>query len=71
MTLFFKRVTTGYETYVFLCDYETKRQISEWHMPQSYSQKKAVVNKSKLKSMLIAFIEKGYTKYADRQFFRF
>jgi len=54
---FLKNVITGDETWIFVYDPETNRQSKEWHTSASPRPKKARMNKSKIKSMLICFFE--------------
>ena len=54
---FLEQVITGDETWVFEYDLETKRQSSEWHTNESPRPKKARMSKSKMKSMLIVFLD--------------
>jgi hypothetical protein len=51
----FSRVITGDESWILEHDRETKRQSWEWHTTNSPRPKKARMNKSKIKSMLICF----------------
>jgi len=52
---FFSRVITGDESWILEYAPETKRQSREWHTAKSPRPKKARMNKSKIKSMLICF----------------
>ena len=55
-----EQVITGDEKWVFEYDPETKRQSPEWHTTESPRPKKARMNKSKMKLMLIVyFCSKG------------
>jgi len=54
---FFKHVITGDETWIFLYDPDTKRQSSEWQTSNSPHPKKARMSKSKIKTMLICFLD--------------
>ena len=54
---FLKNVITGNKTWIFEYDPETKQQSKEWHTSASPRQKKARMNKSKIKSMLICFFD--------------
>jgi len=51
----FSRVITGDESWILEYDPETKHQIREWHTANSPRPKKARMNKSKIKSMIICF----------------
>lgn len=55
---FFDNVITGDETWCFEYDPETKRQSTEWHTKNSPRPKKAKMNKSRIKSMLICFFDR-------------
>ena len=55
--LFFNRVITGDESWILEYDPKTKRQSREWHIANSPRPKKARMNKSKIKSMLICFFD--------------
>jgi len=50
-------VTTDDESIVCACDPETKLQSSQWKSPGSSKPKKARMQKSKLKTMLICFFD--------------
>jgi len=54
---FFKCVVTGDETWIFEYYPDTKRQSSEWHVSNLPRPKKASMNKSKIKTMLICFFD--------------
>jgi len=54
---FFSRVITGDESWILEYDPETKPQSREWHTAKSLRPKKARMNKSKIKSMLICFFD--------------
>ena len=54
---FLKNVITGNETWIFEYDPETKRQSKERHISAPPHSKKARMNKSKIKSMLICFFD--------------
>ncbi|XP_054723716.1 protein GVQW3-like [Uloborus diversus] len=54
---FLDNVITGYESWIFEYDPETKRQSAEWHTTASPHQKKARMSKSRVKSMLIVFFD--------------
>ncbi|XP_056639027.1 uncharacterized protein LOC130446672 isoform X1 [Diorhabda sublineata] len=54
---FLNNVITGDESWIFEYDPETKRQSSEWHTPASPRPKKGRMSKSKVKTMLIVFID--------------
>ena len=53
---FFSRVITVDESWILEYDPETKRQSREWHTANSPHPKKAIMSKSKIKSMLICFL---------------
>jgi len=55
--IFFKHVITGDETRIFEYDPDTKRQILDWHTRISPRPKKARMSKSKIKIMLICFLD--------------
>ena len=54
---FFLNVITCDETWIFQYDPETKRQSMHWKSPQSPRKKKARMNKSKFKAMMIVFFD--------------
>jgi len=54
---FFSRVITGDESWILEYDPETKRRSRQWHTANSRRPKKAGMNKSKIKSMLICFFD--------------
>jgi len=54
---FFKHVITGDESWILEYDPATKRQNSEWHTSNSPRPKEARISKSKIKSMLICFVD--------------
>ena len=51
-----RRVITGGETWIFEYDLETKLQSCQWKSPMSLWPKKARQSKSKVKVMLITFL---------------
>jgi len=54
---FMSRVITGYESWVYGYDPETKQQSSQWKSPGSPRPKKARQSRSTTKSMLIVFFD--------------
>ena len=54
---FLKSIITGDESWIFEYDPETKRQSLEWHTANSPRPKKARMSKSKIKCMLICFMD--------------
>ncbi|UYV66810.1 hypothetical protein LAZ67_4002933 [Cordylochernes scorpioides] len=54
---FLKTIITGYETWCFLIDPQTKKPSLEWHKPSSPRKKKVRLDKSKGKVMLVVFFE--------------
>lgn len=54
---FLTNVITGDESWIFEYDPETKRQSQEWHTANSPRPKKARMSKSRIKTMLICFID--------------
>jgi len=54
---FFSRIITDDKSWILEYDPETKRQSWEWHTANSPHPKKARMNKSKIKSMLICFFD--------------
>ena len=52
-----KRIITGYKSYIFQYDAETKWQSFQWKCPGSSRPKKAKVSKSKIKVQLIVFFD--------------
>jgi len=54
---FLKNIITGNETWIFEYDPETKRQSKERHISAPPRPKKARMNKSKIKFMLICFFD--------------
>ena len=56
-----RQIITGDETWVFQCDFETKRQSMQWKTAESPRPKKVRMSKSKIKIMMIAFFRsEGY-----------
>jgi len=55
--MFFKHVIKGDETWIFEYDPDTKRQSLEWHTSESPRPKKVRMSKSKIKAMLICFLD--------------
>ena len=55
--IFLDKVITGDESWVLDYDPETKRQSSEWHTKSSPRPKKARMNRSKVKTMIIVFFD--------------
>jgi len=51
------KVITGDESWVFDYDPETKRQSEEWHTKSSPCPKKARMNRSRVKTMIIVFFD--------------
>ena len=54
---FLKRVITGDESWIYGYDPETKQQSSQWKSPSSPRPKKVRQVRSKVKSMLIVFVD--------------
>jgi [histone H3]-lysine36 N-dimethyltransferase SETMAR len=54
---FLKRIVTGDETWCFMYDPQTKRQSAAWLGPKSPKPQKVRIQKSKVKTMLIAFFD--------------
>lgn len=54
---FLGNVIKGDESWAFEYDLETKRQTAEWYPSASLHRKKARMSKSKVKTMLIAFLD--------------
>lgn len=54
---FLERIVTGDETWCFMYDPETKRQSASWLGPKSPKPQKVRMQKSKVKTMLIAFFD--------------
>jgi len=52
---FLHKVITGYESWVFNYDPETKWQSEEWHTKSSPRLKKAHMSRSRVKTMIIVF----------------
>lgn len=52
---FFSRVSTADELWICEYDSESKKQSEQWHTASSLQPKKARMNKSKIKPMLICF----------------
>jgi hypothetical protein len=53
--IFLNKIITGDESWCFVCDPETKRQISKWVGEISPRSKKLQFQRSRIKSMLIIF----------------
>jgi len=51
----FNKIITGYGTWCFACDPETKRQICEWVGETFLQLKKLKLQRSHIKTMLIIF----------------
>ena len=54
---FLHKVITGDESWVFDYDSETKRQSEEWHTKSSPRPKKARMSRSRVKTMIIVFLD--------------
>jgi len=54
---FLQTIVTGDETWCYQFDPESKRQSMEWRSPSSPRHKKSRLQKSKVKTMLIAFFD--------------
>jgi len=54
---FLHKIITGDEAWVFDYDPETKRPSEEWHMKSSPRPKKARMNRSRVKTMIIVFFD--------------
>jgi len=54
---FLRTIVTGDETWCYQFDPESKRQSMEWRTPSSPRPKKSRLQKSKVKTMLIAFFD--------------
>ena len=54
---FLRTIVTGDETQCYQFDPESKRQSMEWHSPSSPRPRKSCLQKSKVKTMLIAFFD--------------
>jgi len=54
---FLDKVITGDESWVFDYDPETKRQSEEWHTKSSPYLKKARMSRSRVKTMIIVFLD--------------
>jgi len=54
---FLRTIGTGDETWCYQFDPESKRQSMEWRSPSSPRPKKSRLQKSKVKTMLIAFFD--------------
>ena len=54
---FFNKIITGYETWCFAYDPETKRQSSEWVGETFPRRKKLKFQRSRIKSVLIIFFD--------------
>jgi len=55
--IFFKHIIKADETWIFEYDPDTKRQSWEWHKSKSPRPKKVRMSKSKIKTMLICFLD--------------
>jgi len=54
---FLKNIITGDETWVYVCDVETKMQTSQWMGKESPRPKKARMSRSKIKVLLVVFFD--------------